>query len=370
MAKHLVLVGGGHAHLTTLLQIPVFRDKGYDVTLVNPSPLHYHSGMGAGLLAGTYRPEQVRFPVRDMAESGGGAFIQDAVTGLDPAARTLRLASGMSLEYDAASFNTGSMVDVPGGRGLAPGVFTVKPAENLVAFRSRVLELLSQKPLGVAVVGGGAAALEMAGALWRLGRDAKANPLTVQVLAGRRFLSHLPAKAQRLARRSLNIRGIEVLEEGYAASVSTGEVVLETGQVRTADLILLATGGIPSVPLAGSGLPTAPGGWLAVNRYLQSPAHPEVFGGGDCIHFQDRTLDKVEVYAVRQNPVLRDNLLSFLDGRPLRPFHPGPPTYLLLYNLGDGTAVYARGGMIYQGRTAWLLKDFLDRRLMRKFLPD
>lgn len=369
MAKHLVLVGGGHAHLMTLLHIPVFRDKGHRVTLVSPSPLHYYSGMGPGLLAGTYRPEQVRFPVQAMAEAGGGVFVQDAAVGLDPAARTLRLASGATLEYDAVSFNTGSRVDVPGNGPPAPDVFPVKPVETLVAVRARVLELLARGPLSVAVVGGGAAALEMAGALWRLGRDAKTHPLAVQVLAGRRFLSHFPAKAQRLARRSLNARGVEVLEEGYAVRVSTGEVLLETGQVRTADVIVLATGIVPSAPLGASGLPTAPGGWLAVNKYLQSPAHPQVFGGGDGIHFQDRSLDKVGVYAVRQNPVLRDNLLAFLDGRPLRPFHPGPPTYLLIFNLGDGAAIYSKGGMVYQGRTAWLLKDWIDRRFMRKFLP-
>lgn len=369
MVKHLVLAGGGHAHLMTIMQIPVFRDKGYAVTLVSPSPLHYYSGMGPGLLAGIYRPEQVRFPVRDMAESGGGRFVHDAVVGLDPAARTLRLASGESLEYDAVSFNTGSTVDVPGNGPLQPDVFAVKPIENLVGVRARVLERLARGPLSVAVVGGGPAALEMAGALWRLGRDAKAHPLTVQVLAGRRFLSHFPAKAQRLARRSLNGRGVEVLEEGYAARVSTGEVLLENGQVRAADVIVLATGISPSAPLGASGLPTAPGGWLVVNRFLQSPAHPEVFGGGDCIHFQDRSLDRVGVYAVRQNPVLRDNLLAYLDGRPLRPFHPGPPTYLLLFNLGDGAAIYWKGGMVYQGRTAWRLKDWIDRRFMRRFLP-
>ncbi|MEW5772751.1 MAG: FAD-dependent oxidoreductase [Thermodesulfobacteriota bacterium] len=369
MAKHLVLVGGGHAHLMTILQIPVFRDKGYRVTLVSPSPLHYYSGMGPGLLAGIYRPEQVRFPVRDMAEAGGGTFVQDAVAGLDPDARTLRLASGGTLEYDAVSFNTGSRVDAPGNGSPQPDVFTVKPIENLVGLRARVLERLARGALAVAVVGGGPAALEVAGALWRLGRDARANPLSVQVLAGRRFLSTLPAKAQRLARRSLGMRGVEVLEEGYAASVSTGEVLLETGQVRTADVIVLATGIAPSVSLGSCGLPTAPGGWLAVNRFLQSPAYPEVFGGGDGIHFQDRSLDKVGVYAVRQNPVLRDNLLGFLDGRILRPFHPGPPTYLLIFNLGDGTAIFRKGSMVYQGRTAWLLKDYIDRRFMRRFRP-
>lgn len=369
MGKHLVLVGGGHAHLTTILHIPTFRDKGYRVILVSPSPLHYYSGMGPGMLGGTYRPEDVRFPVRDMALSGGGEFVLDAVAGMDHGARTLRLASGESLEYDAVSFNTGSRVDVPGEGKPGPDVFPVKPIENLATARERVLGLLARGPVRAAVVGGGPAALEVAGNLWRLGREAGGHPLAVQVLAGRRFLSTLPAKAQRLARRSLAARGVEVLEEGYAARVETGRVVLETGQARTADVIFLATGVAPSAALGRNGLPMGPGGWLAVNRFLQSPACPEIFGGGDCIHFQDRSLDKVGVYAVRQNPVLRDNLLAFLDGRPLRPFHPGPPTYLLVFNLGDGTGIFWRGGTVFQGRLAFLLKDLLDRRFMRRFLP-
>ena len=53
MAKHLVLVGGGHAHMMTLANINAFVAKGHRVTVIGPSEHHYYSGMGPGMLGGT-----------------------------------------------------------------------------------------------------------------------------------------------------------------------------------------------------------------------------------------------------------------------------------------------------------------------------
>lgn len=49
MSKHLVLVGGGHAHMTVMLNLADYISRGHRVTLVSPSPYHYYSGMGPGL---------------------------------------------------------------------------------------------------------------------------------------------------------------------------------------------------------------------------------------------------------------------------------------------------------------------------------
>ena len=69
--------------------------------------------------------------------------------------------------------------------------------------------------------------------------------------------------------------------------------------------------------------------------------HPEIFGGGDCIYFQDQPMDKVGVYAVRENPVLLHNLMASLDGDALEAFDPGRD-YLLIFNLGDGTGIFRK----------------------------
>jgi len=99
---------------------------------------------------------------------------------------------------------------------------------------------------------------------------------------------------------------------------------------------------------------------------LQCTAYPEIFGGGDCIYFKDRPLDKVGVYAVRQNPVLYQNLMASLEGTVLQPFDPGGD-YLLIFNMGDGTGILRKKRLVFGGRPAFLIKDYIDRKFIRKF---
>ena len=94
MPKHLVFVGGGHAHLTALLRLRDYVRAGHCVTLIGPSPYQYYLGMGPGLLSGIYRPAEVRFHVRKMAEDRGGAFLEDRVVTVDPGRRSPFLGSG------------------------------------------------------------------------------------------------------------------------------------------------------------------------------------------------------------------------------------------------------------------------------------
>src|SRR5512139_530655 len=127
MGKHLVLVGGGHAHLTTLRNIDHFYRRGHRVTLINPSPYHYYSGMGPGMLGGMYEPHEVRFHIREMAEKHGARFIHDKAVRVDPVCRTIFLGSGETVSFDVVSFNTGSIVTPEFCSGSNERVFPVKP---------------------------------------------------------------------------------------------------------------------------------------------------------------------------------------------------------------------------------------------------
>jgi NADH dehydrogenase FAD-containing subunit len=95
---------------------------------------------------------------------------------------------------------------------------------------------------------------------------------------------------------------------------------------------------------------------MRVNRFLQSTRYPDIFGGGDCIYFEDQPLDKVGVYAVRQNPVLLHNISARLDGGDLMPFDPGGD-YLLIFNLGGGVGVLKKRWLEFGGRAAFVIKD-------------
>ena len=366
MQKHLVLVGGGHAHMTTLAGLGSLVSSGFRVTVVQPCRHHYYSGMGPGMLGGFYRPEEIRFDTRQTVERGGGTFIQDRAERIDPASRTIRLASGDSLTYDVMSLNVGSEVS---GRIAEPGlrdVFLVKPIERLVEARERLTALAARKTIDVAVVGGGPSAAEICGNLMGLAHRTGCRPPKIRMYCKGRFFEGRPEKLARRVRQSLQKRGADIHEGSGVRQVETGRVKPAGKPPVAADLIFVATGVTPPKLIADSNLPTGDNGGLAVNNHLQCDQWPEIFGGGDCIYFQDRPLEKVGVYAVRQNPILFHNLRAALVGADLQTFDPGGG-YLLIFNMGDGTGVFHKGPVSFSGRLAFRIKDVIDRRFMRRF---
>ena len=64
--------------------------------------------------------------------------------------------------------------------------------------------------------------------------------------------------------------------------------------------------------------------------------------------------------------MLYANLLAQLEGRDLEAFEP-QDTYLLIYNLGNGTGIFFRGNWVLKGRLIFWLKDTIDQKFMRKF---
>ena len=368
MPKHLVLAGAGHAHVVTLTRIKEIIDLGHKVTVIGPAARHYYSGMGPGMLGGTYKAADISFPVRSMVENAGGTFVIDKVTGCDPKAREVFLQSGGKVPYDVISFNTGSaipdkMVD-PGAENL----FRVKPIENLQAGRELILKIARQRQVRVGVVGGGPGALEVGGNAWAAARENGGKGASVRIYAGSKFLHKAPNGVAHRARQVFNRRGIELIEGVYVSKVETGKVSLLDGRSFDEDMIFLTTGVVPRPIFGPSGLKTGPDGGLLVNDYLQCPAYPEIFGGGDCVFFKPMPLDKVGVFAVRQNPILYHNLVATLEGKEMTKFDPGG-AYLLIYNLGASEGILHKWGLIFGGRPAFWVKDYIDRAFIKRFMP-
>jgi len=366
VAKHLVLAGGGHAHMVTLSNLQKFVEKGHHVTVIGPSSYHYYSGMGPGMIGGNYRPEEIRFSTRHTVEKSGCVFIQDKIDRVNPDEKTIVLKSGEIVAYDVISFNIGSFVPreiVSENKG---DIYSVKPIERLIDARERILELVSEKKIKIDVIGGGPSSAEVAGNIWRLGKKHGENMPEIRIFSGKMFMGRFHNSLRKKVVRSLSTRGIRIIENSLVKKVETGKIVLESGAIHRSDLIFLAVGVKPSAVFEESGLPVGPDGGLLVNRYLQSADYPEIFGGGDCIYFEESPLDKVGVYAVRQNLVLYQNLMASLDETSLKPFEPGGG-YLLIFNMGDGTGVLRKNWFTLDGRVSFFLKDYIDRKFMKKF---
>jgi len=301
-----------------------------------------------------------------MAEHRGGTFIEDKVIQIDPAQKALSLQSGKQISYDLVSFNTGSDVPLTPLVSAPPeNIVPLKPVFNLLQAQRFIIPALKERPLNFIVVGGGPAGLEVTANLWRLVNE-NSGKATIRLIAGRKLLGGLPEKVRSLALRSLTGRGITVTEGSHVKEMTPEEIRLIDGSSYPFDVAFMALGVQPSRIFSDSGIPIGPDGGLLVNSLLQSVAHPEMFGGGDCISFAEQPLAKVGVYAVRQNPILLHNLLAALEGKEMKAFMP-QKEYMLIFNMGNGSGILWKKNFLWEGRLAFLLKDYIDRKFMRKF---
>lgn len=352
--------------MVTLANLHQLVSKGYSVTVIGPSEYHYYSGMGPGMLGKIYKPEEIRFATKHVVEKQGGTFVPGKIVKIDAEAQKVQLESGDSLPYDVISCNLGSHVPQDIIKDGLEDIYLVKPIERLLAAQKRVLELGSRQKIVIGIVGGGPSAVEIAGNLRHLVRAPGMKPVDIKILTGKTIMPHHPVGVRTKALASLQKRDIEIVENCSVREIRTGRVTDASGQIHELDIIFVAIGVIPNPVFKESGIPTGPDGGLLVNRYLQSIEYNNIFGGGDCIYFKEAPLDKVGVYAVRQNPVLYHNLTAALEGTRLQMFDPGGD-YLLIFNLGDRIGILHKRWVLFDGRLAFIIKDYIDRRFMLKF---
>ena len=179
-------------------------------------------------------------------------------------------------------------------------------------------------------------------------------------VGGRRLLGDAPDRVRCLAMESLTRRGVGIIEGSHVKAIEKGQVTLGDGKRFDMDLAFIAIGIQPSSLFRDSGIPVGADGGLLVNSHLQSVAHPDLFGGGDCISLEGRPLAKVGVYAVRENPVLYHNLLAALERGKMEAFTP-QKEFLLIFNMGNGKGIFWKRNWIWEGRLA-LLSEGLYRQ--------
>jgi selenide,water dikinase len=361
--RHLLLAGGGHAHVEVLRRLAQRPMAGWRVTLLTRERHSPYSGMLPGVAAGLYRPEQALIDTRALAARAGATLVIDSVTGLDPAARALHRAEGDPIPYDLLSIDTGATPDISRLPGAAEHAVPLKPIDALLPRLDALYARIGQGQ-AVALVGGGAAGFEMALAL-----AARLGPRGVRVVlvAGESgLLAGMPAALRRRAARALAKRGVALHEGADVAEVTEGALRFADRPPLAADAVLLATGASPAGWLARSGLERDRRGFLQVEPTLQAVGQPRVFAAGDVASLLPDPAPKAGVFAVRQGPVLAGNLRAAAEGRPLEGYTP-QRNWLVLLSLGDGHALGTRNGLTFGGRWVWWWKDWIDRRFMARY---
>ncbi|GHG52826.1 NAD(P)/FAD-dependent oxidoreductase [Streptomyces griseocarneus] len=288
--RRIAVVGAGMAAARFAHQALALAGPGeLDITLYGREPhAPYNRALLTGVLAGRYGATALGLP------TGGAAVRAGAeVTDIDPAARTLRTATGEAARYDALVLATGAgplpapvppppAADRPDADGhRAPERHAPRRGVHVLRSLADAARLTEDVPLArrATVVGGGA-----------LGVDA------ARVLAGRGLRVHLVHRAPHLMDRHLDAGAAAVVRRGLEAvgvTVLTGrEVTALLGGARVTglafadggrhatDLVVLACGVRPRTRLArAAGLTVRDG--VVVDDTLATSA-PGVYAIGDC----------------------------------------------------------------------------------------
>ena len=369
----IVLAGAGHTHIELLRQGSLFAREGHELVLISPEASHPYSGMAPGVLGGCYSTEAIMLPAAKLASRAAVRFVQDRIKNLDARKKVLFFEATGELSYDLLSLNLGSeTVDaVFHSQSIAVTIHKSKPISSLLELKGSMDRFVTGGGLlRIAVIGGGPAGVELAGNIaFFMGRKAKVDLYTSKA-AG---LGGFSGKGERFITAILKRWGVTIFRN-HRIDPAKGLTELE------ADIVLFATGVRPPEAIRNFGLPLGENGGVKVNRFLQVEGFPEIFAVGDCACFYSprlgRCLDRIGVYAVRQQPVLQHNLLALASGQSYSSNKTGPDELLAFegdgpalsaLNLGGAVGILQRGRLLLSGRAAFCLKDVIDRRFMVKY---
>ena len=358
LTQDLVLIGGGHAHALLLKRWGMQALPGVRVTLINPGPTAPYSGMLPGFVAGHYGRDDLDIDLYDLARFAGARIIDGAATGIDRAAKTVQVPGRPDVAYDICSIDVGITSAMPDLRGF---VEFGRPAKPLGDFAASWEAYRNTAAPQVAVIGGGVAGAELSMAMAYALRARAAHLCLIdrgQVLAA------LGPKARAVGLAALARLGVEVIENATVTSVTATDVELAEGRQIPSGFTAGTAGAQPHGWLGATGL-NLHGGFIAVDGFLRS-SDPAIFAVGDCARMTESPRPKAGVFAVRQAPVLFDNLRAALSGNVLRPFRP-QRDYLKLISLGGKQALAEKWGRGWSGGLLWRLKDRIDRDFMWKF---
>ncbi len=364
--KRLLLAGGGQTHALVLREIARRRIADAEVIVLTPSACLRYSAMLPGWIAGHYTLAELTVDIEPLVRAAGARIVNAQVRRLDLANKMAVTDRGEQIRFDLLSIATGAVADVdaiPGGREHA---LMIRPFETFITGWRDIMQCAERTGAAfkLAVIGGGAAGVEIALAAAHVARSRR-SPMQVTLIAGNEPL--LPGhgtRARALMRNALLGSGVQIVD-AMAVRVEPRAVITAGNGAHAADATVIAAGASAAAWLRATELAFDEHGLVAVNANLQSKSHPFVFAAGDVAALVETPRPRSGVYAVRAALPLAYNLGAALAEQPLMAFEP-PPRALYLMATGAKHAIASWGRWALSGGWAWRWKDRIDRDYIAK----
>jgi len=369
---HVVVIGGGFGGIEVARRL---GRAGVAVTVIDRHNYHLFQPLLYQVATAALSPADIAEPIRKILRRYKSVDVQlGEVSGVDTAAHEVCLANGARVPYDVLVLATGSMHAYFGHsewEPLAPGLKTLSDARLI---RSGILQRFEhaetskdpaeqQKLMTVAVIGGGATGVEMAGAIAELARYTLAKDFrniqpdkarVILIEGGPRLLTAFPESLANYAQRKLQQLGVSVLLNAPVRQLSAERLIAGDREISASAVIWAA--GVASSP-AGKwiGVGTDPAGRIRVAPDLSVPGRENIFAIGDLALALDEHGHPLPGLAqvAKQQGIYLGRMLANRVARLFPPFR---------YHSRGNTAVIGRHSAIFdfgwsrmKGGLAWIL---------------
>lgn len=290
MKKKIIIVGGVAGGATAAARLRrlneedtiIMFERGEYISFANCGLPYYIGGVISDrkkLLVQTVEGMSNRFnlDIRNLTEVVRINAQEKTVT-----ARNLQTGEEYNEPYDA-------LILSPGSKPIKPQIPGIEEAKALFTVRSvpdtdRIKQYVDEgKPKQAVVIGGGFIGLELAENLVERG-------VKVTVIErGDQVMAPIDFEMAQIVHAELKNKGINlILNDGVKEFKDQGTtIILESGKVETADMIILAIGVQPETQLAkDAGLELGVRGTIKVNEKLQT-SDPSIYAVGDAIEVKD-----------------------------------------------------------------------------------
>ena len=365
--KKLVLIGGGHSHILLLKKLGMKPIKGLNITLITPEPELVYTGMLPAAILGSYSFDQINIDLIKLANFAKCRIIFEAVDKINLNKKEIYLDDRMPFGFDILSIDIGINYQLSNISGAEKFSIPVKPFNNFIHnWRKFVSNLTIKKNIiELSIIGAGAAGCELAlcinHKIKSLGREPKIYLIDKKEIAG-----NLPAQAKNKILKLLKENKIILRNNINISSIAKGKIHIEDGEIISSDLILSVAGGKPHNWLSETDL-NLKNGFVSVNQSLQSISHDFVFASGDCASIINIPTQKAGVFAVRAAPFLYQNIQNYVIKKTLKKYNP-QKKFLQALTISNKKALMFWGDITLLGFIPWLIKDFVDRSFIKKFI--
>ncbi|RIA09414.1 NADH dehydrogenase [Flavobacteriaceae bacterium MAR_2010_72] len=374
----IVIIGAGFGGIA---MAKAFKKKAVDILLIDQNNYHNFQPLMYQVATGGLEPYSIAYPVRRIFRGRSNVkFRMARVEHIDRDMKRVKTSIG-DFAYDYLVLATGSETNFFNFEPIKDQLMTLKSIPDALNIRSFIFQNLEKalvKPanetldeiLSIAIVGGGPAGIEIAGALAEMKRyvipkdfpDLDISKMKINLYeANGKLLKVMSEEASAKSLDYLLELGVNVHLNSRINSYDGDQLIDVEGHVFYTDTVIW-TAGVKGSPIDGLPLESSvPGNRVLVDEFNKVKHTDAIFAIGDvacCITPENpRGLPMLAPVAQQQGKHLVKTILNLIGNKPLQPFvYKDRGT---MATIGRKRAVVDLPNWKFQGAFAWFVWMFV-----------